>query len=113
MKAAMTSHALSMFALTVSMQMRTARPKEIYYIRFTAKGSLFCEKQAATALERGTRGQMLKAQQAQLETSAAPGSLSRTIELFVTGRICLFGEHSDWAGGLCFQQVHRASSKRD
>ncbi|CAE7594086.1 hasC1, partial [Symbiodinium sp. CCMP2456] len=23
----------------------------------------------------------------------------RTIELFVTGRICLFGEHSDWAGG--------------
>ena len=56
---------------------------------------------------------MLKAQQAQLETSAAPGSLSRTIELFVTGRICLFGEHSDWAGGLCFQQVHRASSKRD
>ncbi|CAE7254847.1 hasC1, partial [Symbiodinium microadriaticum] len=23
----------------------------------------------------------------------------QTIELFVTGRICLFGEHSDWAGG--------------
>ena len=23
----------------------------------------------------------------------------RVVELFVTGRICLFGEHSDWAGG--------------
>ena len=27
------------------------------------------------------------------------GDVPRTIELFVTGRICLFGEHSDWAGG--------------
>ncbi|CAJ1423628.1 unnamed protein product, partial [Effrenium voratum] len=23
----------------------------------------------------------------------------KTVEVFVTGRICLFGEHSDWAGG--------------
>ena len=24
--------------------------------------------------------------------------MSETIELFVPGRLCLFGEHSDWAG---------------
>jgi len=23
------------------------------------------------------------------------------MKLFVPGRICLFGEHSDWAGGYC------------
>ena len=25
--------------------------------------------------------------------------MSRSVELFVPGRLCLFGEHSDWAGG--------------
>ena len=26
------------------------------------------------------------------------GNMSERIELFVPGRLCLFGEHSDWAG---------------
>lgn len=32
-------------------------------------------------------------------TGAAAASTASGIELFVPGRICLFGEHSDWAGG--------------
>lgn len=27
----------------------------------------------------------------------------KEIELFVPGRLCLFGEHSDWAGGHRWQ----------
>ena len=30
--------------------------------------------------------------------SALPPSADRAVELFTPGRICLFGEHSDWAG---------------
>lgn len=32
-------------------------------------------------------------------SEASPAPDGATIELFVPGRICLFGEHSDWAGG--------------
>jgi galactokinase len=32
--------------------------------------------------------------------TTTPTTTPPTIELFVPGRICLFGEHSDWAGGF-------------
>ena len=31
--------------------------------------------------------------------NAIQADASPTIDLFVPGRLCLFGEHSDWAGG--------------
>jgi galactokinase len=39
----------------------------------------------------------------------APDAESGEFELFVPGRVCLFGEHSDWAGGLrCSAHPHIA-----
>ena len=32
--------------------------------------------------------------------NAIQADASPTIDLFVPGRLCLFGEHSDWAGGF-------------
>lgn len=32
-------------------------------------------------------------------SSASIAGVGETLELFVPGRVCLFGEHSDWAGG--------------
>jgi galactokinase len=34
------------------------------------------------------------------KAAAAVGSTDATVDLFVPGRLCLFGEHSDWAGGF-------------
>lgn len=35
------------------------------------------------------------------ESAGADGAEPTVHDIFVPGRLCLFGEHSDWAGGHC------------